>query len=128
MAIPDKRRIGTMVKWLGFLPCPMHGRIVVQRAKLLRALMAVREALAGHLSVDRYRSLLGFLEHLKFLLPSPKLRMRGLYRPLRSGQEITSGPATLVLVTYRMRASLTCLLYTSPSPRDRQKSRMPSSA
>ena len=27
-----------------------------------------------------------------------------------------------------MRASPTCLLYTSPSPRDRQKSRMPSSA
>ena len=26
------------------------------------------------------------------------------------------------------RAALTCLLYTSPSPRDRQKSRMPSSA
>ena len=25
-------------------------------------------------------------------------------------------------------ASITCLLYTSPSPRDRQKSRMPSSA
>ena len=25
-------------------------------------------------------------------------------------------------------ASVTCLLYTSPSPRDRQKSRMPSSA
>ena len=25
-------------------------------------------------------------------------------------------------------ASLSCLLYTSPSPRDRQKSRMPSSA
>ena len=27
-----------------------------------------------------------------------------------------------------MSGSLTCLLYTSPSPRDRQKSRMPSSA
>ena len=26
------------------------------------------------------------------------------------------------------RSHLTCLLYTSPSPRDRQKSRMPSSA
>ena len=25
-------------------------------------------------------------------------------------------------------STLTCLLYTSPSPRDRQKSRMPSSA
>ena len=27
-----------------------------------------------------------------------------------------------------MRLSMPCLLYTSPSPRDRQKSRMPSSA
>ena len=27
-----------------------------------------------------------------------------------------------------MRHTLTCLLYTSPSPRDREKSRMPSSA
>ena len=29
---------------------------------------------------------------------------------------------------YGPKAVLTCLLYTSPSPRDRQKSRMPSSA
>ena len=28
----------------------------------------------------------------------------------------------------RVVANMTCLLYTSPSPRDRQKSRMPSSA
>ena len=28
----------------------------------------------------------------------------------------------------RLEADLACLLYTSPSPRDRQKSRMPSSA
>ena len=28
----------------------------------------------------------------------------------------------------KSKYSLTCLLYTSPSPRDRQKSRMPSSA
>ena len=27
-----------------------------------------------------------------------------------------------------IREDITCLLYTSPSPRDRQKSRMPSSA
>ena len=32
---------------------------------------------------------------------------------------------TVEFVTLR---GLTCLLYTSPSPRDRQKSRMPSSA
>ena len=31
-------------------------------------------------------------------------------------------------VTYNSTENNTCLLYTSPSPRDRQKSRMPSSA
>ena len=36
----------------------------------------------------------------------------------------TSGPGATNLVT----GIATCLLYTSPSPRDRQKSRMPSSA
>ena len=32
------------------------------------------------------------------------------------------------LASFRTAGSKTCLLYTSPSPRDRQKSRMPSSA
>ena len=43
--------------------------------------------------------------------------------PLRLGQQAdcSFAPATLASVT-------PCLLYTSPSPRDRQKSRMPSSA
>ena len=36
------------------------------------------------------------------------------------------GPLTLREIIRRLRE--TCLLYTSPSPRDRQKSRMPSSA
>ena len=30
--------------------------------------------------------------------------------------------------TYTFKVAKNCLLYTSPSPRDRQKSRMPSSA
>ena len=34
----------------------------------------------------------------------------------------------LVAFSAAARRSKTCLLYTSPSPRDRQKSRMPSSA
>ena len=45
---------------------------------------------------------------------------------LSSGFDLSS------TITYRgsydMTAHYTCLLYTSPSPRDRQKSRMPSSA
>ena len=36
--------------------------------------------------------------------------------------------ATLALVQEKAGVAIGCLLYTSPSPRDRQKSRMPSSA
>ena len=39
--------------------------------------------------------------------------------------ELTQGPHALIET---QRAFYLCLLYTSPSPRDRQKSRMPSSA
>ena len=35
---------------------------------------------------------------------------------------------TLPALTYLLLASIICLLYTSPSPRDRTRSRMPSSA
>jgi len=105
MAIPQKRKVGTMVKWLGFLPSPMHGIVAVPRNKLLRAIAAVQQALASQLTVDKYRSLLGFLEHLKVLLPRPRLLMYGLYRPLRRGQEIDSGPASLVRADDIMRDS-----------------------
>ena len=96
-----------MVKWLGFLPAPMHGLIAVQRDKLLRAIQVIQEVLAGSLTVDRYRSLMGFLEHLKLLVDRPKARTAHLYRPLQSGQEIDSGPATLVRVDQLMRDSFT---------------------
>ena len=49
-------------------------------------------------------------------------------------RKVTVGGASLIAVSYEARAAgvtrmmNTCLLYTSPSPRDRQKSRMPSSA
>ena len=85
MAIPAKRRAGTMVKWLGFLPAPMHGIIAGQRSKLLRASASILDALAERLTVAAYRSLLGFLEHLRVLLSHPGSRMLGLYRPLQRG-------------------------------------------
>ena len=44
----------------------------------------------------------------------------GNYRPTKSGAGMTAKGVR----AYRAA----CLLYTSPSPRDRQKSRMPSSA
>ena len=42
----------------------------------------------------------------------------------RAGNRYVQSYATF----HRLRLYASCLLYTSPSPRDRQKSRMPSSA
>ena len=45
--------------------------------------------------------------------------------PFGVGQTVTSG---IISALGRTNVTDICLLYTSPSPRDRQKSRMPSSA
>ena len=50
---------------------------------------------------------------------------------LPGGAEVVAGVVEVVaggVVGTRVAADEVCLLYTSPSPRDRQKSRMPSSA
>ena len=47
---------------------------------------------------------------------------------IASGTEIAEKIRTKIRAETQLTASAGCLLYTSPSPRDRQKSRMPSSA
>ena len=47
---------------------------------------------------------------------------------IKADGKISLGTASYIEKDYRNLFSGTCLLYTSPSPRDRQKSRMPSSA
>ena len=53
------------------------------------------------------------------------LTERGLFYAERMKQQIDTPPDNWLVFDERYK---TCLLYTSPSPRDRQKSRMPSSA
>ena len=48
------------------------------------------------------------------------------HRPINDNEVGVSGWQTLTLVENRLGYS--CLLYTSPSPRDKRQSRMPSSA
>ena len=48
-----------------------------------------------------------------------------LLRMLSGFSEVTSGQ---IIIDGQDQEGIPCLLYTSPSPRDRQKSRMPSSA
>ena len=65
-------------------------------------------------------------------LPSHSEAIRRLVKiALRSGDSETMKMITAIIRPHKyedVRNALICLLYTSPSPRDRQKSRMPSSA
>ena len=49
-------------------------------------------------------------------------------RTLREGSDKSSSALTKELQALYVNGALSCLLYTSPSPRDRTRSRMPSSA
>ena len=51
-----------------------------------------------------------------------------MYRKQLVTHLIQAGPEKKVANRIAKASFLACLLYTSPSPRDRQKSRMPSSA
>ena len=49
-------------------------------------------------------------------------------RPKGRGKKVQSSPVHQLADAHNIEVRHPCLLYTSPSPRDRQKSRMPSSA
>ena len=46
----------------------------------------------------------------------------------KTGSKLRKIKGSVCASCYALKGNYTCLLYTSPSPRDRQKSRMPSSA
>ena len=62
------------------------------------------------------------------ILQSPKTNKRDarLFVTFRPGEKIANEISTTA--GYEFNKNNTCLLYTSPSPRDRTRSRMPSSA
>ena len=69
------------------------------------------------------------IQHINFLLSVCAAQRACLLEQHVDAQ--TETPATVSSVTtvpFSGTSNLPCLLYTSPSPRDRQKSRMPSSA
>ena len=51
-----------------------------------------------------------------------------LFGPLGPGNFLSKATWGMVAAFFILCLAYACLLYTSPSPRDRQKSRMPSSA
>ena len=69
---------------------------------------------------------------LNELTVSPKYQSRGVFNPFYVVDDSVDKQVRDLLndkdITFNNVIYKACLLYTSPSPRDRQKSRMPSSA
>ena len=82
--------------------------------------------------IDNKHHLHPFTEHKALRKKNPRVitSAEGVYIHDSEGQKILDGMSGLWCVNlgYGVEALCDCLLYTSPSPRDRQKSRMPSSA
>ena len=104
------------VRWLGH-----RKRVLTAAAELRQQLPSLPAALAEGTGaarrqwVDKQRRHVGALGECmqKVMTHCPEL-------PLQSRQ--------MLLGLWQAQQAISCLLYTSPSPRDRQKSRMPSSA
>ena len=65
---------------------------------------------------------------LCFALHSTSLMMTKVYKPLLQAIGLTYPQYLAMMVLWEEDELTVCLLYTSPSPRDRTRSRMPSSA
>jgi len=71
----------------------------------------------------------GHWHHLSFMVISTALLGFGVGGTLVTiGSKFLTAGYKKSLWAFAMGLALTCLLYTSPSPRDRTRSRMPSSA
>ena len=97
MAIAEKRSLGTWCLWVGILIFSTLGLVAVPKAKLLRASVALRSAVANRLEYALYQSLLGLLEHFRQAICITKRSMHSLYRPMLAGGEGGGlGPTDLV--------------------------------
>ena len=97
MAIPEKRTLGVWAPWLGINFYPMLGLATVPTAKLLRAVDAVQDTLEGSITFDKYRSLVGLLEHIRSLFGYKKNIMFGLYEPHNLETGVAAfGPSAVV--------------------------------
>ena len=94
MAKPEKRQLGTQVAWLGFNLFWGPSVVTVQPAKLLSARTTLQSLASGEpIAFDRYRSLLGLLEHILPITGRTSIMMYGLYgNEFLRGQR--TGPAT----------------------------------
>ena len=101
----------------------------------VRELVGNAGALMGEIELDAERQMMD-----RFLSELVKTHPKATYGEVMIRNALQQGAVDTLLISESMRKNSveiqcgscdhiwTCLLYTSPSPRDRQKSRMPSSA
>jgi hypothetical protein len=87
MAIVEKRTLGTSAQWIGIKFYASLGICVVTQQKALRAIQQISRACSGSMTLDQYRSLIGFLEHLRDVLFLRGDKMYGLYAPFSESLE-----------------------------------------
>ena len=102
----EKQQTGVGVVWLGAHLSTSLGLIWVPKDKAAKAAATLRTALAGELQVGDYRRLLGYLVSLLFMVGGDKRLLHHIFRPVKPGEELDSGPATLVFVDELMRPAL----------------------
>ena len=86
----------------------------------------MRRKRAGKTESDNIAAIDGQPEAIKVKKPAKKGKTGDLSLLLLTVVLVMFGTVMIFSASYYK--SISCLLYTSPSPRDRQKSRMPSSA
>ena len=102
----DKQQTGVGVVWLGAHLSSALGLVWVPKDKAAKAAAALRSTLRGELTVGDYRRLLGYLVSLLFMVGGDKGLLHHIFRPIKPGEEIDAGPATLVTVDELMRVVL----------------------
>ena len=86
LAKEEKWQASTGAIWNGIGLSPSLGLIWVPRSKALRATAACEQAIDGGATAAEYRSLLGFLEHLRVPMGVRREMMDYLHEPMRNGQ------------------------------------------
>ena len=102
----DKQQTGVGVVWLGAHLSSALGLVWVPKDKAAKAAASLRSTLRGELTVGDYRRLLGYLVSLLFMVGGDKRLLHHIFRPIKPGEEIDAGPATLVTVDELMRVVL----------------------
>ena len=93
---PDKRMAGAAVPWIGGLPLPMLGLMVITQNKTNKVLVGLAEAIAGKSQFEGYRKLVGLISFIRYILKLRRRTMNMVNEPLKGTHEAAGGNATTI--------------------------------